>query len=229
MTNDATVREETDPHCIKAAQATEALEGSPWRRFVTLGDSVAAGLGDPVEGYQAVPWADRVARALRQAQPDLAYLNLGKRDLFTAEVRAQQLEQALDFKSDLAAVICGGNDMLHKVFDPDAVEAELSRIITPLRDAGSDVLTMGLFDITQSEYIPEKFKAGMRSRLRQLSERTQAVSLRHGAIFVDLTTHPAGSDNGIYSADGRHVNMRGHAIAAAAVIRRLGAHLGTAR
>jgi lysophospholipase L1-like esterase len=227
MTTNTPIHEESDPHCITDDSAALALESSSWRRFVVLGDSVAAGLGENRDGYQPSPWADRVAAALRRIQPELAYLNLGKRDLNTAEVRSQQLEQALDFKSDLAAVICGGNDMLHKAFDPDAVEAELSRLISPLRDAGSDVVTMGLFDITQSAYVPEQYKAGMRARLRQLSERTQAVSLRHGAIYVDLTTHPAGADTDIYSTDGRHVNMRGHAIAAAAVIRRLGAHLGT--
>src|SRR5699024_3761036 len=158
-------------------QAITALEGSPWHRFVVLGDSVAEGLGDPCEGYRSSPWTDRVAAALRRVKPKLAYRNLGTRDLFAAEVRARQLEQALDFQSDLAAVICGGNDMLRKAFDPDAVEMELSRIITPLRDTGSDVLTMGLFDISQSHYIPDPFKAGMRARLHELSERTQALSL----------------------------------------------------
>jgi lysophospholipase L1-like esterase len=225
MTTDATLREETDPHCITDAQAVELLGDSPWRRFVTLGDSVAEGVGEAKEGYRTSPWADRVAESLRRVRPDLAYLNLGRRDLFIAEVRAQQLEQALDFKSDLTAVVCGGNDMLHKSFDPDAVETELSRIIAPLRDAGSDVVTMGLFDITQSRYVPEPYKAGLKARLHQLSERTQDVSLRHGAIYVDLSNHPAGAEDDIYSTDGRHVNMRGHAVAAAAVIRRLGAHL----
>ncbi|MEV6650766.1 SGNH/GDSL hydrolase family protein [Streptomyces sp. NPDC051219] len=224
-TSDVTA-EQNDPYCMAPAAATDLLSAAPWQRFVVMGDSVAEGLGDTCEGYGSSPWADRVATALRTVNPGLAYLNLGERDLIASEIRSQQLDKALSFKGDLVAVIAGGNDMLRKSFDVDATEAELARIIAPLRASGADVITMGLFDISQSDYIPEQYKEGLRARLRLLSDRTHSLSLSHGAVFVDLTSHPAGADTGIYSKDGRHVNSRGHAVAAAAVIRRLGLHLG---
>ncbi|MDH6131841.1 lysophospholipase L1-like esterase [Kitasatospora sp. MAA4] len=222
--------ETTDPHCIADDDAARLLEGAPWRRLVVLGDSIAEGrLVGPCPGYRTRSWPDRLAAALQTAQPKSAYLNLGRRDLVAAEIRSQQLGKALAFRPDLAAVVAGGNDMLRRSFDPDATEAELSRIIGPLRDAGADVITLGLYDVSQSPLVPEQHRAGLRQRLRQLSERTRALALRHGAIHVDLTNHPAGSDRGIYNADGRHANARGQAIAAAAVLRRLAEHLNAAR
>ncbi|GGO90696.1 SGNH/GDSL hydrolase family protein [Wenjunlia tyrosinilytica] len=221
----AAPREAGDPHCLREGEAARLLERAPWRRFVVLGDGVAEGRGDPVEGYGQGGWAGRVAAALREVRPELAYLNLAKRSLVAAQVRSQQLEAALNFTCDLAAVVCGAQDVLRRSFDPDATEVELSRVIAPLRDAGCDVLTMSQFDITRSGLVPEEESPALRERLRVLAERTQAVSLRHGALHVDLTLHPAAADPGVHSADHRHPSARGHAVAGAEAVRRLGARL----
>src|SRR5215212_7529114 len=55
-----------DPDVLTTAEEDALLRGAPWRRFVVLGDSVAEGLGDEVEGYESFPWAARLARALRR-------------------------------------------------------------------------------------------------------------------------------------------------------------------
>src|SRR5436309_1786285 len=102
----------TDPHCITDADAAALLLDAPWRRLAVIGDSMAAGVGDDVPGYPAGGWAATVARVLTLVHPDLAYLNLGERDRYAAEVREQQLPLALDFRPDLAVVLAGGNDLL---------------------------------------------------------------------------------------------------------------------
>ncbi|MGW6568406.1 SGNH/GDSL hydrolase family protein [Streptomyces sp. NPDC054975] len=214
--------EQRDPYCIAPDMATELLKPAPWRRFVVLGDAFAEGPGEPCEGYADAPWAHIVAAALRSAHPDLAYLNLAQRDPIAAEVRARQLAKALTFQPDLAAVAAGGSDVLRDSFDADATEAELARIIAPLRDAGVDVVILAPFG-RGSTTTP---KDVLRRRLRLLAERTYDLALRNGAIHVDLSAHPADADPGIFGADGWRVNARGHAIAAAATIRRLGVHLG---
>lgn len=208
-----------------AAQSDKALPATPWRRFVVLGDSAAAAVGDPCDGYGREPWTDRVAETLRRTRPDLAYLNLGRRASASAQVRSRQLTMALAFRPDLAAVAIGMDDMLGTSFDAEATEAELSRIVAPLRAIGCHVLTLGPFDISRSTAVPPCRKAALREQIRLLSERTQAISRRHGAIHVDLTSHPEGADPGLYSSDGRHANMRGHAVAAASVIEELRASL----
>jgi len=49
-------------------------------------------------------------------------------------------------------------------------------------------------------------------------------------VHLELAAHPAAAEPDVYGADLRFVSRRGQAIAAAAVIRRLGEHLAaTAR
>ncbi|MFF2628001.1 SGNH/GDSL hydrolase family protein [Kitasatospora griseola] len=210
-----------EPHHLSEGKVRQLLTSAPWGRFVVLGDSVAAGAGDHSNGYRSEYWADRVAAMLRTARPGLAYLNLGRRGVAGPQVRSRQLTRALAFRPDLAAIAVGRDDMLGGSFDAEIFAAELSRIIAPLRAVGCDVLTFGLFDISRSRSVPQHRKAALREQVRLLSERTEAVARRHGAIHVDLTTHPAGEDPGLYSKDGNHPTVRGHAIAAASVIHEL--------
>ncbi|MFF5991909.1 SGNH/GDSL hydrolase family protein [Prauserella flavalba] len=217
--------EHSDPHCLTDEVLFPLLSGAPWRRFAVLGDSVAEGVGDLLDGYPPVPWADRVAAALRAHNPVLEYLNLGKRGLFAEEVSRFQLSPALAFEPDLAVVACGGNDMLRRSYDPGAVEVVLAGIVRALREAGSEVVTVGLFDITRSPVLAPEVSGGLETRLHDLSGRTRAIAEREGAWHADLTSHPASSEASIYSVDGIHVNGRGHAIAATETIRLLAAHL----
>ena len=202
------VNEANDPHL--ASQPDLTL--TPYRRFVVIGDSIAAGVGDQTPGYEHLGWADRIARALR---PDAQYLNLGKRNLLAAEVRATQLEQALAFEPDLAAVVCGGNDLMRPHHDPAAVEAELDSIVQALRDAGSEVIMFAPFDMSRSDALPEDHKPHWRSLIERLTELTRRVARRHGVLLIEFGDHPASADASIYSSDRIHLNARGHAICAA--------------
>jgi hypothetical protein len=63
----------------------------------------------------------------------------------------------------------------------------------------------------------------MSARLVQFCDVTRAVAAQHGAIHVRLRDHPAAEDPSIFSRDGLHLNVRGHAIVAAEVGRALSA------
>ena len=221
-------REAADPYCLTDEQVDVLLAGSPWTRFVVVGDSIAEGLGDPTEGYRPLPWADRTARALERQRPgDFTFLNLGRRDLVTAEVRRTQLAPAVEFRPDLALVIAGGNDILRPVFDNgEQVQADFDALVVGLQEAGAEVLTCTMFDITRSPIVPAEYKAQLGERLGDLAGRLQAVAAERGTLHVDFHTHPAAAEAGIYSTDVRHCNHRGHAIAAAGAVRRLGERLG---
>lgn len=223
----STLSEATDPYCLREGEAAELLRGHPWRRFVVLGDSVAEGLCEPVDGYPDVQWADRIAAELRAVQPGLAYLNLGRRGLRAQEVRAAQLGPALAFNPDLALVVCGGNDAFRSGYDADAVDADLAAMITALRDAGADVVTVGMFDVSHSPAVPAALRAGLGARMRRLAAHTGRLAARLGTVHVHLTDHPAVADPSLYSSDGRHGSARSDAIAAAETVRALGARLAT--
>lgn len=224
----ATRSEATDPYCLQEQESQTLLQGHPWRRFVVLGDSVAEGLCEPVDGYPDVQLADRIAAELRARAPELAYLNLGLRGLRAYQVRASQLGPALEFKPDLALVICGGNDAFRPSFDAEAVDAEITGMVEALQHAGATVITVGVFDVSHSPAVPEARRAGLGVRLRRLAEHTRVVASRLGTVHVHLTDHPLTADPSIYSSDGRHGSARSDAIAAAETLRCLAHHLGSA-
>ncbi|MGC4880812.1 SGNH/GDSL hydrolase family protein [Micromonospora sp. DT43] len=221
----STLDESTDPYCLRPGEAAELLRGHPWRRFVAIGDSVVEGMCEPTPGYPDVQWVDRVAAELNAARPGLAYRNLGRRGLRAHQVRAEQLDPALAFAPDLALVVCGGNDAFHPKYDADVVDAELTAMITALRDAGADVITVGMFDVSHSPAVPDALRPGLGERMRRLSTHTARLAERHHTIHVHLTDHPLTADPTLYSTDGRHGSARSDAIATTETLRTLSNHL----
>jgi len=226
-----TFAESEDPYCLRRGESARLLAGHPWRRFVVLGDSVAEGLAEPVPGYSEVQLADRIARELSATAPGLDYLNLGHRGLRTREIRAGQLGPALEFRPDLALVVCGGNDAFPATYKPDAVDAELRAMVTALQGAGADVITVGLYNVaySPSPAIADWLRPGLRTRFETLSAHTAAIAAELGTLHLNLTAHPAVTDPDMYSSDGRHGNARSDAIAVAEAVRLLGAHLAARR
>ncbi|MFI0486090.1 hypothetical protein [Actinomadura sp. 9N215] len=49
---ETTLSEWTDPAVLPAADAAALLSGASWTRMVTIGDSVAEGVREPVPGYR---------------------------------------------------------------------------------------------------------------------------------------------------------------------------------
>lgn len=217
-----------DPDCLAPGESARLLAGHPWRRFVVLGDSVANGPVEAVEGYSALRWTDRVAAELKATGPGLQYLNLGRIGLRAREIRLTQLAAAIEFQPDLALVLGGGNDAFRPGYAgavADAVDAELAATIEGLQAAGADVATVGLFDVSHSPAVPDRLRPELRQRLALLSARARGLAGRYDTIHADLSRHRRASDPALYSADGRHGNARSDAIAAAEMIRQLGARL----
>lgn len=222
--SDDHAREAADPYCITDDEADMLLAGAPWHRFAVMGDSLAAGVGDPSPGYRSASWSERLREALQRRQPVLAYLNTGAVGARAAQVRAGQLDRVLDFRPDLAAVVCGGNDLLTQVFDAESVAAEIDSIVGNLRRAGSDVITWTLQDITQAW--PALAEGPLRERLRSLNDVVRKVSARHGAILVEQRDLAVCAEQDIYSRDLLHSSMRGHAVIAAVTMRQLARSYG---
>ncbi|QDQ09680.1 SGNH/GDSL hydrolase family protein [Streptomyces spectabilis] len=220
--------ESNDPYVLSPQEGGALLRGAPWTRLAIVGDSVAKGISEPRRGYRLDSWSDLVIAALREVRPELAHINLGRRDLVTAQVQESQLQQALDFKPDLVIALCGGNDGLRKVFDPDAAERDLEALFTPLRESSGTLVTSGFFDIIGNPHFDPRYRDMARERLAVLSQRMQAVSERLDAVYVDMQTHPTGREESVWSTDGIHLNARGQAVLGTEIIRALGARLGNA-
>ncbi len=72
-----------------------------------MGDSLAAGVGDPSPGYAPQGWTDRLADVLRRVHPGLAYLNAARTGATVEDTLAGQLDRVRAFGPDLLHVSCG--------------------------------------------------------------------------------------------------------------------------
>lgn len=207
------------------AEQTEMLRGAPWRRVAVLGDSIAEGVREDHPGFRDLSWIDVIVEPLEALEPGVEVLNLGLRNLLAAEARERQLEAALAFEPDLAIVAAGGNDALRPTYEPAAVEGEVDAMVSALRGAGADVLMITLMDIVAAGVIPAEYASALDERLGSLAAVTRTVAERHGALLVDMRSHPASADPGVYSSDRLHLNTRGHAIVGAESVRVLAAEV----
>jgi lysophospholipase L1-like esterase len=176
-----------------------------WNRYVALGDSITEGYGmDPVEGFEPLPWVERLARAL-----NAEHHNLGRRNLRAAQIRETQLARAVELQPDLVSIAAGPNDLL---YDLDGIEAELEPLYAAFE--GIDVFTFTYMDITRSGLLPEEGVAWLQPRMEELHGIVRELAGRYGALVVDIYADPESRRADFYSADLKHANARGHAYVA---------------
>ncbi|MGY4920581.1 SGNH/GDSL hydrolase family protein [Streptomyces sp. 900116325] len=213
--------EGSDPHCVTPAQAAELLKGAPWKRMAVLGDSVAAGVSEAVEGYRDTPSVHRVAEALGAERHDFAWRNFAVRNLRIAEIRTTQVAPVLDWSPDLILVSAGGNDAFRRSYNRDRMRQELGLLLDPFAALKVQIVTIGLFDLARSGLVPELAEKGLAERFDDLDAVTRAVSAFYGGVHVENHTHPEAANPDIFAGDRIHANARGHAMAAANLMKAL--------
>lgn len=116
--------------------------------YVALGDSLTEGLCDgsrmPSGAYRG--WADRLAELLAQSgssRHPLRYANLAVRSRRVRRLRTEQVPEALALRPALVSILVG-----HRA-DLVALAAELAHSVRTLRQAGSAVLLLTLFEIEE--------------------------------------------------------------------------------
>ncbi|MCO1656233.1 SGNH/GDSL hydrolase family protein [Pseudonocardia humida] len=219
----AALTEETDPFCLPPADAARLLAAAPWRRFAVLGDSLAAGTGDPSPGYASQPWGDRVADALRRVHPDLAYLNTGTVGATSSRILAEQQERVRAFAPDLAHVACGANDLWRDEPDFGRIEARMRQVYALAAESGALLTTFTLGRAFATAAFPD-----LPERVHTLNDVIRGIAADHDAVLVDMSDHPVNDRATLLSADRIHFSTAGQAVLAAEVVRGLAARLAGA-
>ncbi|MFE3255368.1 SGNH/GDSL hydrolase family protein [Nocardia sp. NPDC059091] len=210
--------EATDPFTLSDPAAAAILRDVPFRRFAVIGDSTAAGTGDPWPGYDTLPWADRVARWLLAAHPSTDYLNTGVLGAVIVDVTAAQLPALEAFRPDLVHVTCGGNDLfLRNARLPD-VEAALDELCTRVAATGARLSLFTLADSFTGRMAP------LRPLFAGFADAVRRVAVRHDAVLTEFWDHPARLRPDWLSADLIHLTMAGHAVVAAEIAKNLARH-----
>ena len=214
--DDSTARAEADdPMLLAPGTAREMLAGTPWRRFAVIGDSIAAGTGDPWPGYADVPWADRLAATMTSVHPDLAYVNTGKIGATIGQVHDEQLRPLLEFRPDLVHVSCGGNDLFLHDADLGTVERDLDDLCAAAAANGAQLSMFTLADAFTGPLL------SLRPTFIAFADIVRRVAIRHDAILTEFWDHPARLRPNWLSADHIHLTMAGHAVVASEVTRSL--------
>ena len=185
-------------------------------RYVAIGDSQTEGLHD-YEGGSDVPigWADRLAFALSDRNPDLLYANLAVRGKRAHEIRREQLEAALAFSPDLVSVMAGVNDVIRPRTDLLAVAKELDTMYAALSESGARVVgsTFPLPAVGMTRRIAP--------RVRSLNAWIRRTADRYGVLLVELEDVPVAGDPRLWNPDRLHLNSEGHRRLAEAFAARL--------
>jgi lysophospholipase L1-like esterase len=182
----------------------------PWHCFVALGDSFTEGVGDPVDGFASLGATDRIAAALRQANPDLRYTNLARRGLCVAEIREQQLEAALSLKPDLVSIVAGANDIMTGQFSAARWEEQFPALYGAFTQSGAAVIAATLPDFPILRTLKEPLQARVRGNLIRGNDVIQRLAAQYQVILVDAWAISRRSDREDWSEDGVHLNSRGY-------------------
>jgi lysophospholipase L1-like esterase len=215
--------EADDPLVLPPEQAVALLAGAPWQRFAVLGDSIAAGTGDPSPGYAPTGWAERVAAHLASVNPTLAYRNTGRIGATSGQVIDRQLTEILEFGPDLVHLSCGGNDLFTAGGDVDQLHKNLSTILTALAATGAQLSIFTVADVWSVERMAPM--RAMRPQMIVLNEVVRAVAAEFDAVLTEFWNHPLRSRPELMSADLIHFTTSGHAVVAGEVVRSLASRI----
>lgn len=191
-----------------------------WRSYVAVGDSFTEGMNDITEDGRMRGWADLVAQRLAaHCGPDaFRYANLAIRGRLFDRIVDEQVPQAVTMAPDLVSFAGGGNDVLRRSFDPQAIVARFNEVIRLLRATGADVILFQWVDITGR--LPGRRLILPRTVF--LNRAVQEVGERHGALVVNLWEDEEFQNPLLWSDDRLHMSSVGHQRVAAHVLRRLG-------
>ncbi|MFI6793750.1 SGNH/GDSL hydrolase family protein [Nonomuraea sp. NPDC050383] len=212
--------EEADPICLPVQSATW-LAGAPWRRFASMGDSLAAGTHDPSPGYADMGWCDRLAGLLRRVHPDLAYLNTATIGSTTAGTLDRQLGPILEFRPDLLHISCGANDLWRTAPDITAIEQTMRQLFERAAATGALLTT---FTLGRAFVVPG-FQ-DWHERVRALNDIVRALAAEHRVVLADMWDHPVNDRPDLLSADRIHFSAAGQAVMTAELVKALALRIG---
>ena len=177
-------------------------------RIAALGDSVTYGIGDRTSQH-CRGWARLLGDAIA-LDHDVSFCNLARPGATSADMRREQLGQALDHRPHLASLIVGLNDTMRSTWDPAALRADLVHAARTLAEQGATLLTVRFHDHSRVFGLPGFLARPMRRRIDRLNAIFDEIHSTYGGLQVDLARHPGVYDREFWSFDRLHPSELGH-------------------
>jgi acyl-CoA thioesterase-1 len=187
---------------VVTTQSLATTQAAAAVRVVFLGDSLTAGLG--VDADQAFP--SLIEKALQEEGLPAQVVNGGVSGDTTAG-GLRRLDWLLRQKPDVVVVGLGGNDGLRGL-DPKASEENLRAIVRKSRDAGADVLLLGML-------IPPNYGTDYANQFRAMYPR---LAKELNVPLVPFVLEGVGGETSLNQADGIHPTAEGHRLIAANIL-----------
>ena len=184
-------------------------------RYVALGDSFTEGVGDPhptsPNGLRG--WADHVAVALAQTNPELRYANLAVRGRRMDEILNEQVQTAVMLEPDLVTIYAGMNNLLLVRNDVDAMMARYADGLKTLQQTGAVVVVFTAADLGTVPLFRR-----LRGRAAVYNELLRGIADDLGLQLVDFWRFTEFRDARLWDGDRIHLSPLGHERFAAKVL-----------
>ncbi|MGW7360440.1 SGNH/GDSL hydrolase family protein [Streptomyces sp. NPDC054802] len=178
-------------------------------RFVALGDSLTAGVGDPVEGGWR-GWAALLAGGVGAPDAPVEFRNLAVSGALGRDVAESQLPAALAFEPDIASVVVGVNDTLRRTFDIAELARRLDAVCAALAARRTVLLTACLPDPGAMLGLPAPLARPLARRQWAVNAVVHALSGRYDTVHLHAADAAWAADRAMWSADRLHPGERGH-------------------
>lgn len=151
--------------------------------LLLLGDSIAAGLGaDKAKHTLGARLAAILANSTRRAVRLHTAAHVGSE---SSMLRAQLAALPSDYRADVAVIIVGGNDVIHRVRVSES-RRHLGEAISHLQDHGTPVVVGTCPDLGALTAVPQPLRSLARLASRQLAAAQRDVTAELGGISVSL-------------------------------------------
>ncbi|MFJ8077663.1 SGNH/GDSL hydrolase family protein [Streptomyces sp. NPDC096176] len=178
-------------------------------RFAALGDSLTAGVGDPVGGAWR-GWAALLADGVGSEAAPVDFRNLAVSGALSKDVAEFQAPTALAFAPDIASVVVGVNDTLRRTFDIADLARCLDDVCSALAARGTVLLTACLPDPGAMFGLPAPLARPLARRQRAVNAVVHVLSDRYGTVHLHAANAPWVQDRAMWSTDRLHPGERGH-------------------
>ncbi|MFE3144675.1 SGNH/GDSL hydrolase family protein [Streptomyces scopuliridis] len=183
-------------------------------RYAALGDSLTAGIGDPVDGGWR-GWAALLGVGVGDPGAGVRFHNFAVSGALTRDVEEKQTPAALDFAPDIASVVVGVNDTLRRAFDIQDLALRLDRVCGALAARGTVLLTTCLPDPGSMLGLPAPLATPLARRQRAVNAVVHALAARYDTVHLHMAEASWVADRSLWSADRLHPAERGHRMIAA--------------
>lgn len=181
-------------------------------RLAVLGDSIAGGHG-------ASRPEDKLSRRLAQGLRDAGYD--ARAQVFAlagsqSSALAAQVDKALEWDPQLAVIVIGANDVVHRVPPAEAADA-LAKAVSRLREAGAEVVVAPAPDLSTVPQVPSFLTGAVRAASERLRAAQVVAAQAAGAVVADpdgRTSELFRADRSLFSADRFHPSSAGYGVIA---------------